>query len=271
MLRESNPPLQLGRLGPRRSAKHGGEGPPVLPRRPERHPLKEVVAIGAIEAPAAHAAVLEEPTRAAGAEVVAAQLLEQDFSSRGRSAGRASRWSRKGSPCAAYWRSRKQVSSSMRWYAIRPPECWWMGMHRSVSGAKTVRDTVLSAGIEPAACALRGRRSATELRQRMVPTGGIEPPPRTYETRAPPASSVGLMDDGVGKRTRTSIILVRSEGLVRLSYPDMDCVRLDPVPGIEPGSARWRRAVLPLDDTGRSTIGRTRTSVNGFGIRRPGR
>ena len=30
---------------------------------------------------------------------------------------------------------------------------------------------------------------------------------------------------------------------------------VDPVPGIEPGSARWRRAVLPLDDTGMARSG----------------
>ncbi len=51
--------------------------------------------------------------------------------------------------------------------------------------------------------------------------------------------------NGIGGGNRTPIFRVRSAVLVRSSCPDRD-----PAPGFGPGSARWQRAVLPLDDAG---------------------
>ena len=50
---------------------------------------------------------------------------------------------------------------------------------------------------------------------------------------------------GIGGGHRAPTVRVRSAGAARSSCPDRD-----PAPGFGPGSARWRRAVLPLDDAG---------------------
>ena len=55
---------------------------------------------------------------------------------------------------------------------------------------------------------------------------------------------------GVEGGSLTPTLRVRSAARIRLRYLDMD-----PMPGFGPGSARWRRAVLPLDDTGMAPPG----------------